>query len=274
MSASTEDRFLAGRLTLQQPADGYRAGLDAMLLAAAAGDLPASTCLDVGCGVGAVMLAMAVRRPDCAHLGLERDPDAIRLCHANIAFNGLSGSASVEAGDHLARGGPVGFDLVVSNPPFFDDGSAIRGPSRLRRGAYLMDAPLQDWVRGMLRRAGSKGALVLIHRADRLADILTALAGKAGDIRVLPIRPRAGSPAKRVIVSARKGTRAPLSLLPGLDLHPSGADGRFTPEAEAIFSGATLLQALSGSDPQGLISTDDGGSENRDTKRGESGAGA
>lgn len=274
MTAATEDLFLNGKLTLQQPADGYRAGLDAMLLAAAAADMSFQSCLDVGCGVGAVMLALALRRPDGLYLGLERDPQAVALCHANISYNPFAGGVRVEAGDHLARGGPVGFDLVISNPPYFDDPGAIRGPAPSRRGAYLAEAPLQDWVRGMLRRAGSKGAIALVHRADRLTDILTALAaGRAGDVRILPIRPRTGAPAKRVIVTARKGTRAPLTLLPGLDLHPATADSRFTPEADAMFAGATLAEALAGSAPQGATSIEVGGSE-RDTNRGESGAGA
>lgn len=273
MTGTSADRFLDGRLTLQQPIKGYRAGLDAMLLAAAAADIEATTCLDVGCGVGAVMLAMAMRRPETTYLGLERDVDAVRLCHENIAFNRMAASAQVEAGDHLARGGPVGFDLAVSNPPFFDDASSIRGPAPARRAAWLIEAPLHEWIRAMLRRVGSRGAIVMIHRADRLADILTALAGKAGAIDILPIRSRAGAPAKRVIVTARKGSRAPLTLQPGLDLHPDAGDGRLTPEVHAILAGATMAQAVAGFGLQGRISIEPGGAD-RDTKRGVSGAGA
>lgn len=256
----TTDGFFGGRLMLQQPAEGYRAGLDALLLAAAACDLAYGSLLDVGCGVGAVMLACASRRPAARHVGLEREAGAVALCHRNIAFNHLSASAQAVEGDHLARGGPDGFDLVVSNPPFFDNASAIRDPAPAKRAAWIADAPLEAWVRAMLRRAAPKGAVALIHRADRLADILEALKGRAGDVAITPVHPRAGAPAGRVLVTARKGTRAPIRLEPGIVVHPAeGAGGRFTPVIEAILAGNSLADARSGAPAQLAASTVVGG---------------
>ena len=92
---------------------------------------------------------------------------------------------------------------------------------------------------------------MLIQRTDRLGDIVTALQGRAGDISVLPVHPRAGEPAKRVIVRAVKGSRAPLRLLSGLVVH--GSDGeRFTAESSAIFCGETrfdMMRAVQGRRP-------------------------
>ena len=80
----------------------------------------------------------------------------------------------------------------------------------------------------------------MIHRADRLAEILTLLAPKAGSFQIRPIHPFADKPAKRVIVRALKTGKAPLSLLPPLVLHdPSGAG--HTAAAEAIFRGEAAL---------------------------------
>jgi len=259
VSDTSTDGFLAGRLMLEQPVDGYRAGLDAMLLAAAVADQDYASLLDVGCGVGAVMLAAALRRPDARHAGLERDPGAVALCHRNIAFNGLQSSAEVIEGDHLARGGPDGFDLVVSNPPFFDDASAIRDPAPARRAAWIADAPLEDWIRAMLRRAAPKGVIALIHRADRIADVLAALKGRAGGVTIMPVHPRMGAPATRVLVSARKGTRAPIRIKPGLVVHPDPASGRFTPETEAVLAGETLSKAVAGTPAQWPASSVAGG---------------
>src|SRR5580692_3625928 len=95
----TQDRMLGGRLTLQQPAKGYRAGLDAALLAAACDAGPGDAVIEAGCGVGAVMLAAAVRRPGATFLGIERDGAALALAQANIVANGLGDRVASEEGD-------------------------------------------------------------------------------------------------------------------------------------------------------------------------------
>ena len=84
----------------------------------------------------------------------------------------------------------------------------------------------------------------MIHRADRLADLLALLAAKAGSFQIRPVHPFADAPAKRVLVRAVKTGKAPLVLLPPLVLHDrSGA--KHTPEAEAILRGEAGLAWLS-----------------------------
>ena len=83
------------------------------------------------------------------------------------------------------------------------------------------------------------GTLALIHRADRLADVLAGLGGRFGAVAIRPVYPRAEAAATRIVVTARKGSRAPLALLPALVLHD--AQGRFTAEAEALHRGQTFL---------------------------------
>ena len=80
----------------------------------------------------------------------------------------------------------------------------------------------------------------MIHRADRLGDILALLSDKAGSVRIRPVHPHADQPAKRVVVRAVKSGKAPLMLLPALVLHDrSGA--KHTPQAEAIWRGEAAL---------------------------------
>lgn len=241
--ALTRDAFLAGRLLLDQPRRGYRAGMDAVLLAAAAAGFEPQTALEAGCGPGAALLSLALRAPGALVSGLERDPAAAALARANAARNGLEGRVTILDADVLAPppGSCALTDLVFSNPPFFDDASAIRVPAPQRRAAYVIGAPLEAWVRAMGRLCAPKGRLLLIHRADRLGDLLAALDGLAGDVAVYPVRPRAGEPAKRVIVAARKGSRAPIRLLKGLDMHPDGPAPRFTQAYEAIAAGEAAI---------------------------------
>src|SRR5271167_1141167 len=95
----TEDRMLGGRLTLSQPVKGYRAGLDAALLAAACDARPGDAVIEAGCGVGAAMLAAAVRRPGVTFLGIERNPAALALAQTNIVANSLGDRVEAEEGD-------------------------------------------------------------------------------------------------------------------------------------------------------------------------------
>jgi tRNA1(Val) A37 N6-methylase TrmN6 len=243
MDPVTEDRLLDGRVRLRQAARGYRAGLDAALLAAACDAASGARVLEAGCGVGAALLAAAARRPETSFVGLERDPAALALARENIAANGLSGRVSVAEGDVSARFADLGlapFDAAMANPPFFDDPGALRGPAPERRGAWLADEGLAAWTAFLGKAVREGGAITVIHRADRLADLLDLISAKAGSIQVRPVHPFADAPAKRVLVRAIKSGKAPLRLLPPLVLHARGGP-KHTPEAESILRGETAL---------------------------------
>ncbi|GGB78795.1 tRNA1(Val) (adenine(37)-N6)-methyltransferase [Glycocaulis alkaliphilus] len=229
-----------GRVALDQPVKGYRAGLDAVLLAAALELRPGAHACEFGCGAGAALLCAARLNPEARFTAFEKDQSMAALAAANIALNGGDDRIEVETGDALALAGTARFDAVFSNPPFFDDETALRPPSAEKRGAWISDAPLADWIRAGLKALRPRGQIVLIHRADRLGDILAELQGRAGDIGVLPIHPHAGEPAKRIIVRAVKASRAPLRILPGLIVH-GGEGERFTPEAKAVLTGEARL---------------------------------
>lgn len=240
---TTEDRLLGGRVVVRQAADGYRAGLDAALLAAACDARPGARVLEAGCGVGGALLAAAVRRPGAAFIGLERDPAAAALAGANIAANGLQDRVEVLAFDIAQPFKTLNmppFDAAMANPPFFDDPAALRAPAAAKHGAWIADGGLAAWTGFLLKAVREGGSLTLIHRADRLADILSLVAPKAGSFQIRPIHAFADAPAKRVLVRAIKTGKAPLAMLPPLVLHPR--DGaKHTAEAEAILRGEADL---------------------------------
>jgi len=240
---TTEDAFLGGRLRLRQPRTGYRAGLDAALLAAAVEAAAGERVLEAGCGVGAALLQAAARSPGAALTGVERDLEALALARTNIAANGMGGRVEAVAGDvgaGFAALGRAAFDAAFANPPFFDDPGALRAPHPARRGAWMADDGLGAWTAFLLKAVREGGRITLIHRADRLADLLALLAPKAGSFAVRPVHPFAAAPAKRVLVRAVKTGKAPLRLLPPLVLHRPGAEG-WTAEAEAVMAGEAGL---------------------------------
>ena len=241
----TVDHVLGGKVTLRQPAKGYRAGFDAALLAAACDAKPGQKVLDAGCGVGAVMLAAASRRPGVSFVGVERDAAALALAQANIAANGLADRVDAAEGDVAAPDArcETRFDAALSNPPFFDDRTALRGPHPTKEAAFIAEAGLAAWTSYLLRAVRDGGTITVIHRADRLADLLALLGANAGSFQIRPIHPYAEEPAGRVLLRAVRGGRAPLRLLPALVLHERGG-AKHTRQAEAILRGEAGLPWL------------------------------
>lgn len=246
MDATTEDRLLDGRVRLRQPAKGYRAGLDAALLAAACDARPGERVIEAGCGPGAALLAAAWRRPGVRLTGVERSAEALALAQANILQNTLSHRVDAMAGDVNQRFAALGlppFDAAMANPPFFDDPAALRAPAPEKAAAWMADEGLMAWTEFLTKAVREGGTITVIHRADRLADLLGLLAPKCGSFQIRPIHPFADEPAKRVLVRAVKTGKAPLRLLPALVLHDRGA-AKHRPEPEAILRGEADLSWL------------------------------
>jgi len=234
------DGFLGGKITLAQLSDGYRAGMDAAVLAASLDLQPGMQAMEFGCGAGAALLSAAVLYPQARLIGLEREADAARLAQDNVVRNTLADRVQVIETDALSHTAHRELDAVFFNPPFFDDPAALRAPKAGKAAAWISDAGLQAWVEAGLKRLRSGGVITVIQRADRLDDLIGALTVKAGALTILPIQARSTEPAKRVLVQARKTAKGPLQLLPALVLH-DGAGGGFTPQAEAIFTGEARL---------------------------------
>ena len=240
----TEDRLLGGRVRVRQPADGYRAAIDPIFLAAAVAVEPQQLVLDVGCGSGAAMLCLATRVAECRIVGLEMQRDLVRLAGDNAILNAMETRVSVMIGDLLhppPRLSPGSFDHVMANPPFNQRGRGTPTPIPGKADATIeSDADLAAWVRFSFAMVRSKGTVTFIHRADRIDALLGELAGRAGEVVVFPLWAGHGTDASRVLVRARKQIAAPARLASGLVLHE--ADGRFTAAAEAILREARGLE--------------------------------
>ncbi len=235
--------FLDGKVRVEHPENGFRSGTDAVMLAAAVPAMPGQKALELGAGSGATSLCLTARVPELDVTAVEIDPQASDFARKNAKVNGgFSQKLQVVTADIFNLPAPLrrDFDHVFCNPPFHGDGQTSPDPARAR--ALSDEGALGQWLSLGLQRTISGGFFTAILRADRLPEALAAM-GQRG-INLLPLWPRQGLPAKRVILMARKGSRAPFALLPGLVLHE--ADGRYTPEAEAILRDGAAL-AMEGS---------------------------
>lgn len=234
---STVDDFLSGRVQVVQPAKGFRAGTDSVLLAASLKEDLRGEALEIGCGAGGALLPAAWRLPDVSFTGLEKNLPMAALAVEGAAINNMESRVTIVEGDaaEIPKLWENRFDLVFSNPPFFEAGS-IQAPGEGKEGAYVESVSLKDWLSAMLFCVRPKGTIIMIHRATELARILAVLERRSGELTVLPIRSSPGEDAKRVLVRARKGLRSgPLKLLAGLDLYEARG-GERTEKLSAIAS--------------------------------------
>lgn len=209
----TNDAFLGGKVTVLQPKQGVRSGSDAVFLAAATAAQPGDRVLDVGCGAGAAGLCLKARVAGVDLHGLEVQREYAELADRN-------GVGAVWCEDLFAPPSALSntpFDWVMTNPPFYRQNNSA-SPKVDRSMARRAGQPLADWIEACLRRLKPGGGFAMVHQAEALPEALSALR-QAGDIAVLPLQSRIGRSAKRVVLTARKGTRGPFRLAAPLILH-------------------------------------------------------
>jgi tRNA1(Val) A37 N6-methylase TrmN6 len=248
MEPFDEAGFLGNRVLLRQPRKGHRAGTDAALVVAAARPYLGRRVVDLGAGVGAIGLSLAVLAPQIEVALVEIDRGAAALAAQNAVLNGCGARVSTFTEDirHIARdpqarraiGAP--FDLVVMNPPFRQEKETQASPHPARARAHVMKVgELTLWIRAAAGLLGRDGALVLVHGVTQLRAMLDELADGFGAVRLRPVHPRADACASRILVLARKGARPALAIAPALVLHQRL--GAFTARAYAIHRGEEQL---------------------------------
>jgi tRNA1(Val) A37 N6-methylase TrmN6 len=248
---STDD-FLGGRLSVVQPRAGHRAGSDAVFLAAAVPAKSGERVLDVGAGVGVAGLCLLTRVPGILVIAVEIDAGLCALAAENAARNGFAARFEIVTADVTSPGKVLNaaglrresYHQLIANPPFHPEGRVRAAPNAARASAHVMGAGgLAAWMRFFAAMAAPDARLTLVHRPDCLGELLELLDGRFGDVTVVPLFPKRAQPAGRILVQAKKGSRAGLSLLPGLVLHEE--DGSYTEAAESILRGGEALAVAS-----------------------------
>jgi tRNA1(Val) A37 N6-methylase TrmN6 len=235
---TTTDGFLGGSVTIRQPTDGFRSGLDAVMLAAAVPAMTGQEVLELGAGCGTASLCLAVRVPECAITGVEIEPDLVALARVNAKSNAMEGRVRFVEADIFAMPATLKHEFAhaFANPPFHHM-SGQRSEDPLRGRAKHNCGRLDAWLAEAFRRVVPNGTVSIIVRADRLSEVMS---GSSGGSVIFPLWPRRAEPARRVIVQLRKGSAAPTLILPGLVLHEH--DGRYTNEADAVLRGRARLE--------------------------------
>ena len=234
----TNDALLGARIQLLQPSRGYRVAVDAVLLAAAVDATPGQRILDLGAGVGAVGLCLAARLAGCSIVGIELQAGLAELAERNASLNGMADRVRTIVHD-LAKPLPADlgrFDHVVTNPPYLAAAVADPSPDRSKALATVeSSAGLARWLAVATAAIEPAGSLIVIHRSDRLDELL----GHLGDLGWGDVTVKRLPPAARILIRARRADRPTRRDAPPLTLHRPG--GGYTDEAEAILRHAAPL---------------------------------
>lgn len=246
MTELTCDEFLGGRVRLWQPRDGYRAGVDPVLLAAACPAQPGDRVLELGCGAGAASLCLAARVADLTLTAVELQPFYADLARKNAEQN--TTSLTVHTADLTTLPADlrqVQFDHVIMNPPYYDRAASTSARDQGRDIALGGDTPLDAWITTAAKRLAPRGWLTMIQRIDRLPESLTATANCLGSLSVLPITSREGRAPGLFLLKARKGGRAAFRLAPALVMHQGLEHGKdeinYTETVSAILRSAAPI---------------------------------
>jgi tRNA1(Val) A37 N6-methylase TrmN6 len=246
----TVDAFLGGRVEAVQPASGHhRSGLEAVLLAATLEVGSKGRVIDLGAGAGVAGLCAACRCPGVVVSLVEREPFLVGCARqalereANAAFAGRLEILQADIGDR-ANSWATTADEVLINPPFHEERAGSASPAPARVNAHVLGGEgLQMWVKTAAAMLKPRARATFIFRADGLAQLLSAIGQRFGGLDILPIQPRPALAAHRIMLSGRKGTRAPLQLLPPLVLHGE-AGNAFRPEIEAVLRDGAALSEI------------------------------
>ncbi len=248
---TSQDKFHRGAFEVMQPVDkGHRSGLDALLIASALPEGVSGTLADLGAGAGVAGLAALNLNPGLDLLAIEKHPEMaecarrtallstnmnlrsrVKVLEADVT---LSGAERTKAGLEAES-----VDYVIMNPPYnIKRDQPPRDPMKIE--AFMMgEGGIDAWFRTASAIARQGAMMVLIYRTENLGEVLACSQGRFGGLEILPVHSSQNEPAKRVIVRGIRGSRAPMSIVPGFVVHND--DGSFTEEAEAIFDGSGRL---------------------------------
>lgn len=219
LEQTTQDGFLGGRVNLLQPKNGFRSSMDAVFLAAAIPAQKTQKILELGCGVGAVLMCLGARISNLKLNGVEIQELYADLAKRNATINSKANIYCADIQNLPQELQEQSFDHVISNPPFYYNNMGTHSKDIGKNISLREKLSLAEWVKISSKRLKQGGVATLLVGAERLPDILSESTKYFGNIKVKPICSRNDSQANRVIIQMEKGTKGTFLLLPSLVVH-------------------------------------------------------
>jgi tRNA1(Val) A37 N6-methylase TrmN6 len=233
--ATQEIYVLNKRLKLLHSEKGFKTSMDSVLLAAACRAKSGDHILDIGCGVGGAGLCVLTRVDGVKLTGVEIQEDHAELARQNAKVNGMQERCTFVNADICEYREEKAFNHIICNPPYLEAEAHLRSPSKEKAtamGHEDREVSVKEWVDCAYFCLKSNGTFTMIHRADKVDKIILAMGKRFGAIEIIPLWPKVGKNAKRVIVRAIKDRKSPATIHAGITLHND--DGEYSYVAEKI----------------------------------------
>lgn len=220
----TQDYLLNKQVKIFQPSDGYRASTDAIMVSSLVDKIKkGDKILDVGSGTGAISLCLASRFKEQIPqiIGLELQPELTELSNMSASANEFSDILhyyNCNIKDKLDFIKPSTFQHIISNPPYSEHDMPSPNLSKAQAHNHS-DFNLEEWLKFMIKMLAPQGMFYMINRAEAVDEILYAIHGKLGNIKIIPLFTKESSKAKRVMITAKKGVKTPTEILPPFIVH-------------------------------------------------------
>ena len=217
----TKDKFLGGKILISQPINGFRTSIDSIFLSAAVNLKKNNSILELGCGVGTILCSLKQRENNISVFGVELQKKYAEFAKKNLKDNNFEGkifnSDIINLPNEVLK---KSFDHIIFNPPYLKKDIVLENTINEKKISIKeSEVLLDDWIKIALKRCVNGGYINFVHRAERLSEILYLIGDKAGCIKILPIFSKRNKNSNRIIITAKKGSKSNLIIMPPLVVH-------------------------------------------------------
>ncbi len=231
----TIDKILRGKISIIQLKKGFRFGFEAVFLAAFVNGYlkkfkkKKNSLADVGSGVGTISLIIAHQNNEINITAIENNDSYSEIANENIVINNFQKKINVIKEDVFNLNSYLinSFDIVVTNPPFYDQKHTKSENELDNYAKRIID--YESWVENSLKLLKDKGIIFIIIPTGLIEKSLKILNKKTGSIKIFPIWPNHKKSSKRLILFAKKGGASPTELMSGIRLLNN--EGKITKKA-------------------------------------------
>lgn len=223
---------------IYQTADGFRFGVDAVLLSEFTGVKLKETVLDMGTGTGIIPILLAAKTKGKHFTGLEIQKTSADIAYESVKYNNLNDRIDIVNGDIKKASeifGCESFDVVVSNPPYMIDTHGLRNDldsKYIARHEALCS--FEDIAREASRVLKSRGRFYLIHRPFRLAELMnTLIKYKLEPKKLRMIHSYIDKEPSMILIEALKGGNSGMRISKPLVIYEK--NGEYTEEVRSVY---------------------------------------
>lgn len=225
-------------LRLIQNVESFCFGVDAVLVSDYVDIKRKHRVLDIGTGTGIIPILLAGKTQAESIVGLEIQESMAEMANRSVALNSLENRVQIVHGDikkYREYFSKSSFDVVVSNPPYTNKGCGLVNPHDSKAIArHEILCSLEDVVSAAASLLTSGGQLAMVHRPERLADIICSMRNNGIEPKYLRfVHPKPNKKPNMILIKGNRGGNPELKVQEPLYVY--NTNGTYTDEINKIY---------------------------------------